>query len=53
MGDTLVLAVLVEAFGNGFDSSGVDEVMGADGNGAGTGQHEFYRILPSYDTAQA
>ena len=53
MGEALVFTVLVEAFGDGFDSSGVDEVMGTDGNRAGTGQHEFYGILPGHDTTEA
>ena len=53
MSDALVLAVLVEAFGYRFDGPGIDEVMSADGDRAGTGQHEFYGILPSYDAAEA
>ena len=53
MFDAFFSAILVQAFGDGFDGSGVDEVMGADGDGTGTGQHEFDGILPGRYAAQA
>ena len=52
MFDAFFSAILVQAFGDGFNGSGVDEVMGADGDGTGTGQHEFDGILPGRYAAQ-
>ena len=53
MFDAFFSAILVQAFGDGFDGSGVDEVMGSDCDGTGTGQHEFDGVLPGRDAAQA